>query len=267
MVRKRTLLEWDADRNDAIVREMTDDEKSSYYFGETVGILLFGQWYQNIPQIGHQAFAPTYDFPVRLKFVDQPFGPDGLQGGEPGWRGWNLPEWVRCTRELEAEGVRAIVGGCGVTGNIQSFLSDAVEIPVYTSTMLFVPRIYRDLEPGKKIGILTVSSELLTGRDNILFKECGIDESIPTVIAGLNESENAAAWLTTVSPDFDAARVQQAVVNTASKLIDDNPDIGAIVIECTDMTPYSAAIREATKRPVFDAVDMVKWVHNQVKDI
>jgi len=57
------------------------------------------------------------------------------------------------------------------------------------------------------------------------------------------------------------------VVNTAAKLVDDNPDIGTIVIECTDMTPYSAAIREVTKRPVFDAVDMVRWAHNQVKDI
>lgn len=265
MVRKKTLLEWDAGNNDAVVREMTAQERPSYYFGESVGILLFGQWYQNIPQLGHQAYAPTYDFPVRLKFVDQPFGPQGLHGGDPEWRGWNLPEWIRCAQELEAEGVRAIVGGCGVTGNIQSLLSAAVNIPVYTSTMLFVPLVYRGLKPDKKIGILTVSSELLTARENILFRECGIDASIPTVITGLNESEDAATWLTTVTPKFDAAKVQQAVVNTATKLVDDNPDIGAIVIECTDMTPYSAAIRAATRLPVFDAVDMVKWVHNMVK--
>jgi len=265
MMRKKTLLEWDADNNDAVVRDMREDEKRNYYFGESVGILLFGQWFQNIPQPGHQTYAPTYDFPVRFKFVDQPFGPEGLHGGNPDWRGWNLPEWQRCAKELEADGVRAIVGGCGISGNMQSLLTAAVNIPVYTSSVLFAPLIYRGLKPGSKIGILTVSSAILTARDNILFRECGIDDSIPIVIAGLNESEDAEVWLSTVTPEFDAQKVQQAVVNTAVKMVNENPDIATIVIECTDMTPYSAAIRAATQRPVFDAVDMVKWVHNMVQ--
>ena len=40
------------------------------------------------------------------------------------------------------------------------------------------------------------------------------------------------------------------------------PDIGAIVLECTNMPPYSEAIQEAIKLPVFDVVTMVNYAYS-----
>ncbi len=262
---EKIIMDWDAKANDVLMRNMKEDEKRLYYFGESVGILTFGQWFYNVAVKGHQTYAATYDFPVRIKLVHNQIGPDGLNGGDPEWGGWNLPVWIRYAQELEAEGVKAIVGGCGITGNMQTRLAAAVNIPVYTSSVLFVPLIHRSLKPGQKVGILTVSTEILLARDRLLFRECGVDDSIPLAVCGINESEYAKEWLTVVSPEFDPEVVKQAVVNTAVAMVKEHPDIGSIVIECTDMTAYSQAVREATKLPVFDAVDMVKWVHNQVK--
>jgi len=262
---KKVILGWDAEANDALTRDMRDDEKHLYFFGESVGILTFGQWFYNVAQMGHQTYAPTYDFPVRIKLIHDQFGPEGLNGGDPAWGGWNLPVWIQGAQELESEGVRAIVGGCGISGNIQSTLAAAVSIPVYTSTILFVPIVYRGLKPGQKVGILTVSAEMFSARDNLLLRECGVDDSIPVVVAGVNESEFVSDWLSVVTPDFDPEVVKKAIVNLALKMVSDNPDVGSIVIECTDMTPYSQAIRNTTGLPVLDAVDMVKWVHHQVK--
>ena len=47
----------------------------------------------------------------------------------------------------------------------------------------------------------------------------------------------------------------------AKKLVDDYPDVGSILIECTDMPPWSDAVREATGLEVFDPVDMVRLVN------
>jgi hypothetical protein len=47
---------------------------------------------------------------------------------------------------------------------------------------------------------------------------------------------------------------------TALKLIQQNPDIGAIVLECTNMPPYSQIVHTASGGlPVFDMVTMINY--------
>ena len=261
---KRTILSLDPVKHEPVIREMTADERPLYYFGEDVGILIFQPWYHCIPTVGHVSYAKTYDFPVRLKFVKDPFDSVGFHESSPEQKGWNLSAWIRGVQELEEEGVRAIVCGCGLTGMIQKELSRAVEIPVYTSTLLFVPEIHRTLAGGGRVGILTVSQDQLTAHQGAIFAGCDIDDSIPLAIAGMNESEDADIWLTQVTPQFDRDKVQAAVVNTALRLKQDYPDLGAIILECTEMPPYSQAIRNATGLAVFDPVDMIKRVHQSV---
>ena len=41
-----------------------------------------------------------------------------------------------------------------------------------------------------------------------------------------------------------------------------HPDVGAIVLECTNMPPYTADIQRETGRPVFDIVSLVTLVHD-----
>ncbi len=41
-----------------------------------------------------------------------------------------------------------------------------------------------------------------------------------------------------------------------------NPEIGAIVLECTNMPPYAKAIQEAVELPVFDIVTLTNWVYS-----
>ncbi len=41
--------------------------------------------------------------------------------------------------------------------------------------------------------------------------------------------------------------------------------IGAILLECTNMCPYSDDIRELYKIPVFDFVSLVNFIHESIK--
>ena len=70
--------------------------------------------------------------------------------------------------------------------------------------------------------------------------------------------------LFSVAAAFDPAVLEKAVVNVATRLAEDYPDIGMIVLECTDMPPYAEAVRQKLGSPVFDAVDMVKRVNAMV---
>jgi Asp/Glu/hydantoin racemase len=129
-----------------------------------------------------------------------------------------------------------------------------------------VPVIYNSLSSGKKVGILTASSKLITRWDNMLLRECGVDKSIPIVISGMSESDYCETWWSQLNQGFNKKKVEEAIVEVALKMISDEPNIRAIVCECTEMPPYSEAIRNATDLPVFDAVDMVNYVYSLVKN-
>jgi len=257
---------WDPKKAHPVLREIKENERWQFDFGESIGMLAFGQWFPALSH-GHQSYMTTYNFPIRLKFVESPLPPDDIdKEKEKKYRGWNLPEWIKRAKELEEEGVRAIVTGCGITGTMQRELSNSVNIPVFTSTILFVPLIFRTLKKGQKVGILTVSAELLIRWDNMLLRECGVDESILIVISGMSESDYCETWWSQLNQDFDKKKVEEAIVKVALRMISEEPEIGAIVCECTEMSLYSKAIRNATGLPVFDAVDMVNYVYSLVKN-
>ena len=58
---------------------------------------------------------------------------------------------------------------------------------------------------------------------------------------------------------LDAAAAEREVVDAALRLIRRRPDVAAIVLECTNMPPYRAAVHRATARPVYDVVTMLEW--------
>jgi Asp/Glu/hydantoin racemase len=57
---------------------------------------------------------------------------------------------------------------------------------------------------------------------------------------------------------------EDEVVRVAQKLVSDHPEVGAIVLECTNMPPYAAAVQKATGLPVFDIFTLVTWVYHGV---
>jgi len=60
------------------------------------------------------------------------------------------------------------------------------------------------------------------------------------------------------TPTVDATKV---AMYDAQFSVVEHPDIGAIVLECTNMPPYTLDIQRATGRPVFDVVSLVRMVH------
>ena len=60
---------------------------------------------------------------------------------------------------------------------------------------------------------------------------------------------------------MDIAAAERDVVDAGKALVTRHPDVGAIVLECTNMPPYAAAVQAATALPVFDIYSMISWFH------
>src|SRR5438874_210992 len=57
-------------------------------------------------------------------------------------------------------------------------------------------------------------------------------------------------------------RAREEHVRVARRLVAEHPDIGALVLECTNMPPYTADIQRETGLPVFDIVSLVTLAHS-----
>ena len=238
-------------------------------YGEAIGIIVAKIWYPALMR-GHHNYAATYGFPIRIKLIeDWAHLPTEKQGLPQ----WNVPEFIRCAQELEGEGVAAITTYCGMSGSMQEELTAAVNIPVFTSNLLQVPFVSRIIGKTKRVGILTASSEMILKENKKTLRQCGIDESIPIAVKGMEESDYADIWRTQYcldpekEPDrneYKPEEVEKVLVSATEELISEYPDVGAIVLECTEMPLYAKAVHEATGLLVFDSADLVRYIHSAV---
>ncbi len=225
-------------------------------YGFSVGILMLDTQFPRIP--GDMGNASTFDFPVRYHRVTGA-SPDRVvrQGHRE-----LLPAFVEGARFLEREGVRAVTTNCGFLAKFQTELAEAVSIPVFTSSLMLVPLVHRMLPPGRAVGILTVDASSLRPEH---MAGAGIAPDAPVVVAGLETEKEFTRVLLDDQLTLDVEAARQEHQTVARRMLAAHPEVGAIVLECTNMPPYRADIQAATGLPVFDVTTLVRMVHEAVR--
>jgi Asp/Glu/Hydantoin racemase len=225
-------------------------------YGFSVGILMLDTRFPRIP--GDMGNARTFDFPVRYHRVSGASPDRVVRGGERDL----LPAFVEGAQFLEREGVRAITTNCGFLAKFQAELAAAVSVPVFTSSLMLVPLVHRMLPAGRAVGILTVDAPSL--REEHL-RGAGIPPELPVVVAGLEGEKEFTRVLLDDQLELDVEVAREEHLAVAHRLLGAHPEIGAIVLECTNMPPYRALLQEATGLPVFDITTLVRMVHDAVQ--
>lgn len=229
-------------------------------YGFTIGILMLETRFPRFP--GDIGNATTFDFPVRHKVVKGASGDRAVKVDLT-----LLDSFIEAGKELEGEGVRAITTSAGFLSIFQNVMAEALDVPVFTSSLLQIPMIRKILKPNKRIGIIASNKNML---DEKHLSPVGIEDMGALIIEGM---ENEPVWrkrLEYTPADLASlstlrTEVEQAVVRICSRMVQTNRDVGAIVFECTNLPPFSKAVQEATGRPVFDIVTLTKLVHNALE--
>ena len=219
--------------------------------GRPIGIIAIRLDYPKLP--GNVVNAATYDFPVLYEEVV--FEIEQLFNGDPALEAAVVE--AACT--LEAKGAAAIVGACGFFAHFQQAVADAVDVPVFLSSLTQVPIIELGLRRDQRILVFaadgdSVNAELLahvgTTPDRLIVQNVGDREAFAPIRWGRTELDNGAL----IDDLCELARAQVAA----------HPEIGAILLECSDLPPYAADIHDATGLPVFDFITLIDWVHHAV---
>ncbi len=220
-------------------------------YGARLGILMLDAQFPRIP--GDMGNALSWPFPVHYKIV-RGASPDlVVRKGAPGL----LPSFIEAARDLVADGVDGITTNCGFLSLMQADLQAAVPVPVATSSLMQVRMVNALLPPGKRAGILTISGSTLT--DDHL-KAAHVPEGTPIGSTEGGHEFTRAILGNELTLDVDLAREDN--VTAAKALVAANPEIGALVLECTNMVPYAADIRAATGLPVFSIESYITWFHS-----
>ena len=217
--------------------------------GAAVGILVLDLWYPLLP--GNVANACTYDYPVMYKVMHGTTIPM-IHAGAPEL----LDHILDGATQLIRQGARAIVGACGYFANYQQAAAEALDVPVYLSSMLQVPMIGQGLKPDQTVGILCAKESALT--DDTL-RQCGITDRSRIRVAGAQDIPDFKGILECTG-EFDSHRLGQDLADLAHAFVKANPDIGALLQECSDMPPYARTIQNRIRRPVFDFITLIDWI-------
>ena len=216
--------------------------------GVTLGILMLDTYFQRLPgDIGNGA---TWPFPVQYAIVRGATPQKVVEGGAVGV----LDGFLRAIDELVDIGVDGIGTGCGFLAKLHPQLVAHSPVPMATSSLLQISFVQSMLPAGKQVGVLTADEDALTEAH---FAGVGLKRDMP--IAGLaldgvmkkNHRTNATVV------DYDVN--ESEVMAVATRLLSQNPNVGAIVSECTNFAPYSAAISRRFRIPVYDVVTMLTW--------
>ena len=223
-------------------------------YGEAIGILLLDQSSPFIP--GDVANATTYKFPVRFHKIPG-FTVARAIGQDPSI----YDEFLAGAEALIGQGVRAVTGDCGFMGIHQKRMAATLQVPVFLSSLLQINFISSLIGLDEKIGIITADSGSL---GMPLLETVGVRSMDNLVISGMQDEPEFKAAILEESGTLDAEKIENETASIAEALVEENPDVRAILLECSMLPPYAAAVQDATELPVFDFVTMIKYVYSAV---
>ena len=216
-------------------------------YGYCVGILLLDVRQPFVP--GDVGNATSYDYPVLYRTVPGAT-PDRVFVGDP-----DLNEAViETAQELEAQGVKGISSDCGFFVNFQDLVSEAVDVPVFLSSLLQLPLVSSFLGRDQTLGVLTANS---TALGNQVLELSGISPERELVIRGMQDNPHWNEAFKDPAELVDTDLIEREVVAEATALRESSPRLGAIVLECSLMPPYARAVHEATGLPVYDFMSLI----------
>lgn len=222
--------------------------------GVTVGIMILDTGFKRFP--GDVGYAPTFDFPVQYAVAK---GATPIRVVKPNADNM-LDLFLRAIDDLVALGVDGISTSCGFLSILHKELVAYSPVPVATSALLQVPMINSVLPKGKRAGIITADKAALTA-DHLAAVNCPLDTPVVGFLDGSQVRRNHRE----ANPNSDRAIHEAEIVELGERLVRQHPDVGAIVMECTNFPPFSAAVEQRTGLPVFNIITMINWFQSGLR--
>lgn len=220
----------------------------------TLGILVLDTEFPRI--VGDVGNPASFGFPVRMRTVEGAT-PTRVTGPQVEAL---ADSFALGAEALAGEGVAGITTTCGFLAVLQPRLAARVRVPFAASSLLQIASVQALLPRGRRVGVITFSAERLTPAH---LEGAGAPADTP--LEGLAPTSRFFRMIIEGHDNIDAEAAERDVVAAGERLLARRPDVGAIVVECANMAPYSAALRAALGLPIFDPIGFLHWFYASLR--
>jgi len=235
--------------------------KGKLGYGMGLGTLILDEVYPAFP--GDLRNPSAYPYPMQLgvvKGIDCDMlirGKDKTPCRQP---------ILDAAAELERFGCRALVAECGYFGYFQKDVRNHVDIPVFMSSLIQFNWIQQTISDSKSIGIICAEKNHLSDAH---LAAADIDLNSNFIVAGARDEYSCpqfeSLWNHNLGPAEGLYNEnEKELVEIATHFVGKNPGIGALLLECTSMTPFARAIQRAVDLPVFSWGTLLDYAYSVV---
>ena len=161
--------------------------------------------------------------------------------------------------------VSGITGDCGFMIHIQNIVREHTTLPVFLSSLVQLPILVQSYGNKEKILVLTANGKSLLDMKGLIYDLCNSDiENEQIVIFGCENIKGFDA--VAKGEKVNTQIVEKDLVKQIKWLLTFNSEIVCILSECTELPPYSDALRKSTGLPVFDAITCADFFMSSKKD-
>lgn len=223
-------------------------------YGYDIGVLMLDSQFPRV--VGDIGNARTWQYPVLYETV-KGFSPEKvvlnleMEDIEP---------FVESAKKLENKGVKAITTSCGFLAMFQEELKKKLKVPVFTSSLVMLPLLCKI---SGKVLVLTANSETLTMRH--LEAACGDLSLLDYKIIGTQNEANFTNFTVQNWMHVDMDLCKKEILSVLHSVLDNDHTYKCILLECTNMPPYSDAIRKEFGLPVFDIVTLMNFIQTSMQ--
>lgn len=223
------------------------------FYGQHIGVLVFDQLSPRIP--GDAGHSGSFEYPIRYQVVEGSFS-DLIEGSEKIKK--NL---IDACKKLKNEGIKGVVGDCGMMSLYQQEMAGESGLPVIASSLNLIPFVWETIGRKGKIGIVTGHSQLLKERH---LRASGWTDDMDIVLQGLEDEAHFSEIVINGGLDLNPDLMEKDILNAVGKLVNDHKDTKAIIMECSNIGSFSKSVYESYEIPVFDIISAANILHYSV---
>ena len=220
-----------------------------------------------------------YDYPPAPGDIDHPdsFSCDVYYKVVPGLT-FEMCQKGELTKEVEKrfkqsikwlvkeKSVNGITGDCGFMMNFQGLARKITKIPIFMSSLCQLPAVTCGYAEKEQIIIMTANGKSLEPMRDLIRDECGVDTQDKRYnIVGCEDVPHFGEAVAN-GDKVDTKKAQPGIVKKAVEALKKYPQSRAFLLECTELPPYSDAIRFHTGLPVYDSITACHFFISGHKD-
>ena len=226
-------------------------DRGHYAYGMGLGVILLDDTFPGFP--GDVRNPSAYPYPVQYEVAQGLAIKELVLDPE---KDKYLDIIIKAAKKLEKMGCRAIIGECGYFAWFQREVAQAVEIPVFLSSLLQISWAQQLIGQNRVVGIFMSMKKSLMDRH---LTGAGVELNGRYVVGGAMDGGRCRQFYNLWSCEGERpetpyalyAEAERDFVAAGKEFYQEHPNMGAMVLECTGFPPFARALQREIGIPIF----------------